>query len=66
MRQPPLAPESPYGESKLIVEQMLTWYDTCHGCGSVRLRYFNAAGATLDGQFGEDWRMTLNLVPLAA
>jgi UDP-glucose 4-epimerase len=31
---------------------------------SVSLRYFNAAGASLDGRFGEDWRVTLNLVPL--
>ena len=62
--QHPLAPESPYAESKLIVERMLSWYDKCRDTGSVSLRYFNAAGATLDGQFGEDWRVTLNLVPL--
>jgi UDP-glucose 4-epimerase len=60
----PLAPESPYAESKLIVEQILAWYDTCRGTRSMSLRYFNAAGATLDGRFGEDWRVTLNLVPL--
>ncbi len=62
--QHPLAPESPYAESKLIVERMLSWYDKCRDTGSVSLRYFNAAGATLDGQFGEDWGLTLNLVPL--
>jgi UDP-glucose 4-epimerase len=60
----PLAPESPYAESKRLVEHMLEWYDRCRGLRSVSLRYFNAAGATPDGAFGEDWRVTLNLVPL--
>lgn len=60
----PLAPESPYGESKAMVEQMLRWYDECHGLRSVSLRYFNAAGAADDGRIGEDWTVTLNLVPL--
>jgi UDP-glucose-4-epimerase GalE len=61
----PVHPESPYGESKLAVERMLAWYDACHGLASMRLRYFNAAGAAADGTIGEDWAMTLNLVPLA-
>ncbi|MBV9788414.1 MAG: UDP-glucose 4-epimerase, partial [Chloroflexi bacterium] len=39
----PLHPESPYGESKLMVEQMLKWFDVCHGLRYVSLRYFNAA-----------------------
>jgi UDP-glucose-4-epimerase GalE len=60
----PLAPESPYAESKLIVERMLGWYDRCRDLRSVSLRYFNAAGATPEGDFGEDWRVTLNLIPL--
>ena len=50
-----LHPESPYGETKLMVEQMLKWFDVCHGIHSVSLRYFNAAGAALDGSNGEDW-----------
>jgi UDP-glucose-4-epimerase GalE len=57
-------PESPYGESKALVERMLYWYDACHGLRSVSLRYFNAAGAASDGSKGEDWTVTLNLVPL--
>ncbi len=61
----PVHPESPYGESKLLVERMLAWYDTCLGMRSMRLRYFNAAGAAADGTIGEDWAITLNLVPLA-
>lgn len=60
----PVAPENPYGESKLMVEQMLRWFDQCHGLRSVALRYFNAAGAALDGSNGEDPRHVQNLVPL--
>jgi UDP-glucose-4-epimerase GalE len=61
----PIRPESPYGESKALVERMLHWYDVCHKFRSVSLRYFNAAGAAMDGSLGEDWSVTLNLVPLA-
>jgi UDP-glucose 4-epimerase len=60
-----LAPESPYGESKLMVERILGWYDRTHALRSVSLRYFNAAGATLDGDRGEDWSQSANLVPVA-
>jgi UDP-glucose-4-epimerase GalE len=60
----PLRPESPYGESKATVERLLSWYDRCHGLRSISLRYFNAAGAWPDGSIGEDWSVTLNLVPL--
>ncbi|HWE55021.1 MAG TPA: UDP-glucose 4-epimerase GalE [Acidimicrobiales bacterium] len=61
----PIQPESPYGESKALVERMLHWYDRSHGMRSVSLRYFNAAGAAMDGSLGEDWSASLNLVPLA-
>jgi UDP-glucose 4-epimerase len=60
----PMHPESPYGESKAMVERILAWYDRCRGLRSVSLRYFNAAGAWPDGSLGEDWGVTLNLVPL--
>jgi UDP-glucose-4-epimerase GalE len=60
----PIRPESPYGESKAIVERVLSWYDKCHSLRSVSLRYFNAAGAWPDGSIGEDWTFTLNLIPL--
>jgi UDP-glucose 4-epimerase len=59
-----LHPENPYGESKLIVERMLKWYCTCRGLRSVVLRYFNAAGAALDGENGEDPRYVQNLIPV--
>jgi UDP-glucose-4-epimerase GalE len=59
-----IRPESPYGESKAIIERIMSWYDRCLGLRSVSLRYFNAAGAWTDGSIGEDWTVTLNLVPL--
>jgi UDP-glucose 4-epimerase len=60
----PVAPESPYGESKALVERMLAWFDVCHGFRSISLRYFNAAGAAPDGSIGEDFAQVQNLVPL--
>jgi UDP-glucose 4-epimerase len=57
-------PESPYGESKLLVERMLPWFERAHGTTAVSLRYFNAAGASSDGRIGEDFSQTTNLVPL--
>jgi UDP-glucose 4-epimerase len=59
-----LHPESPYGESKLMFERILDWFDRCHTMRSVSLRYFNAAGASHAGGIGEDWTVTSNLVPL--
>ena len=40
-----LLPTNPYGESKLLVEQMLCWFHRIHGLRSASLRYFNVAGA---------------------
>jgi len=40
-----LQPTNPYGESKLLVEQMLNWMHRIHGLRSAALRYFNVAGA---------------------
>jgi UDP-glucose-4-epimerase GalE len=60
----PIAPESVYAESKAMTERILHWYGVTHGLRSVSLRYFNAAGASDDARIGEDWTMSLNLVPL--
>ena len=62
----PLQPISPYGHSKLIGERMIEAYGNAHGLRWMSLRYFNAAGASLDGSIGEDWGPTHNLVPLLA
>lgn len=57
-------PENVYAESKASMERVLSWYGETHGLKSVSLRYFNAAGASLDGVIGEDWSITTNLIPL--
>ncbi|HXA10346.1 MAG TPA: UDP-glucose 4-epimerase GalE [Chthoniobacterales bacterium] len=57
----PQRPINPYGESKLIFEKILRWYDEIHGMKFVALRYFNAAGAT--EKFGEDHRTETHLIP---
>ncbi|MCA9436614.1 MAG: UDP-glucose 4-epimerase GalE [Candidatus Omnitrophica bacterium] len=58
----PKSPTNPYGWSKLFVEEMLESYRVAYGLRSVRLRYFNAAGA-LDGH-GEDHTPEAHLIPL--
>jgi UDP-glucose 4-epimerase len=40
-----LQPTNPYGESKLLVEHMLRWFNLIHGLHYASLRYFNVAGA---------------------
>jgi len=57
----PKQPINPYGESKLMFEKVLRWYDEIHGLKFVSLRYFNAAGAS--GDFGEDHRHETHLIP---
>jgi UDP-glucose 4-epimerase len=61
----PTRPESPYGHSKLLVEEMLDRLADRGKVNSVRLRYFNAAGALPDGSLGEDKRPATNLIPAA-
>ena len=58
----PLRPTNAYGESKLLVEQMLAWFSRIHGLRYSCLRYFNAAGAT--GELGEDHVPESHLIPL--
>ncbi len=57
----PQHPENPYGQSKLIFEQMLAWYARIHGLKPVFLRYFNACGA--EGGLGEDHETETHLIP---
>ena len=49
----PTIPENPYGLSKLLTETTLPAYQAAYGLRSITLRYFNAAGAALDGSMGE-------------
>jgi UDP-glucose 4-epimerase len=57
-------PTSPYGESKLMVENVLKWYAAAYGLRYVALRYFNVAGAASGGGIGEDHRPETHLIPL--
>jgi UDP-glucose 4-epimerase len=60
----PFAPISPYATSKLMVENILSDFDTAHNFKSVRFRYFNASGADPMGRLGEDHTPETHLVPL--
>lgn len=60
----PTNPTNPYGETKLAIERMLKWCDKAHGLKSVCLRYFNAAGAHVDGRIGEDHNPETHLIPI--
>ncbi len=62
--QHPTNPTNVYGETKLVVERMLDWFDRIHGIKSVRLRYFNAAGADPGGDIGELHSPETHLIPL--
>ncbi|WP_368294593.1 UDP-glucose 4-epimerase GalE [Dehalobacter sp. TBBPA1] len=57
-------PVNPYGVSKLMIEQMFYWMELSYGLKWVALRYFNAAGAMLDGSIGEDHEQETHLIPL--
>ncbi len=59
-----IAPASPYGESKLMIENALHWAGRRHGMRSACLRYFNAAGADQEGRIGEDHDPETHLIPL--
>jgi UDP-arabinose 4-epimerase len=56
-------PMSPYGRSKLMVEDMLRDFDPACGIKSVSLRYFNAAGADPDGMIGEVHNPEPHIIP---
>ncbi len=58
------APINPYGRTKLMVEEILRDYDAAYGLKSIRLRYFNAAGADPDGEIGESHEPETHLIPL--
>ena len=59
--QTPQKPINPYGESKVMFERILEWYQRLHGLEFVAFRYFNAAGAST--RFGENHRIETHLIP---
>ena len=60
----PQIPINPYGQAKLMVEKILADYDLAYGLKYVALRYFNACGADLDGEIGENHNPESHLIPL--
>ncbi|MGY3765952.1 UDP-glucose 4-epimerase GalE [Vagococcus vulneris] len=60
----PTNPKNPYGESKLMMEKMMHWCDEAYGIKYVALRYFNVAGASINGSIGEDHQPETHLVPI--
>ncbi len=61
----PLLPNNPYGASKRMVEQMLMDLSAAQGLRYMALRYFNAAGASLEGEIGEAHNPETHLIPCA-
>lgn len=57
-------PTNPYGETKLAIEKMLKWCEAAYGIHYVALRYFNVAGAHIDGRLGEDHFPETHLIPI--
>lgn len=60
-----LEPVSVYGEAKIAFEKILYWYEKLYGIKYISLRYFNAAGASLDGTLGEDHKPETHIIPIA-
>ena len=59
----PQNPINPYGSSKLMIEKILDDYDKAYGLKSVRLRYFNVAGADSNSKIGEWHEPETHLIP---
>ena len=60
----PQNPINPYGKTKLMIEEIFKDYDTAYGLKYIALRYFNAAGASLDASIGESHTPETHLIPL--
>lgn len=61
-----MSPGNPYGASKLMVEDILKWCDTCHGLKYSVLRYYNVAGAHPRAHIGEVHNPETHLIPIIA
>ena len=61
----PLAPINPYGSSKMMSEQMIRDLSLASGLKHVILRYFNVAGANLEGRLGQATPEATHLIKVA-
>lgn len=57
-------PINPYGFTKFAFEKMMDYYETAYDLKSISLRYFNAAGASLDASIGEWHEPETHAIPL--
>lgn len=60
----PFAPINPYGRTKLAIEHVLADYAQAYDFRYASLRYFNASGASPDGELGERHAPETHLIPL--
>ncbi|GIN63907.1 UDP-glucose 4-epimerase GalE [Robertmurraya siralis] len=60
----PTNPTNTYGETKRMMEKIMSWVERAHGIKYVSLRYFNVAGARESGEIGEDHFPETHLIPL--
>lgn len=64
----PIGPNNLYGETKLMIERLIRWYNQICGLNYAVLRYFNACGAMVDANGkairGEDHTPETHLIPL--
>jgi UDP-glucose 4-epimerase len=58
-------PVSVYGSSKRNFEEILEWYEKLYGIHHAKLRYFNASGASVDGNLGESHPVETHIIPIA-
>ncbi len=61
----PTVPVNAYGQTKLAIEHALPHFERAYGIRSIRLRYFNAAGADPEGELGEDHAPEIHVIPRA-
>jgi UDP-glucose-4-epimerase GalE len=61
----PTSPVNAYGQTKLAIEHALPHFERAYGIRSIRLRYFNAAGADPGGELGEDHAPEIHVIPRA-
>ncbi len=59
-----LEPINPYGDSKMMMERIMSWADKANGIKSIALRYFNVAGAADNGSLGEAHEHETHLIPV--
>ena len=59
----PQEPINPYGQTKLMIEKIMDDYNKAYGLKSVRLRYFNVAGADEQARIGEWHEPETHLIP---